>query len=109
MIEALTYRLADHTTADDASRYRSDAEVSEHWQREPVARVRALLVAAAGWGHQEEQHLLNECAAEIDAAATDYLEREPLPPTAMFEHLYAELPDAYFAQRTELVRGATDG
>jgi pyruvate dehydrogenase E1 component alpha subunit len=31
LIEAVTYRLGDHTTADDASRYRSADEVQEHW------------------------------------------------------------------------------
>ena len=38
LVEALTYRLCDHTTADDASRYRNDAEVSRHWPEEPVLR-----------------------------------------------------------------------
>jgi pyruvate dehydrogenase E1 component alpha subunit len=36
VIEAVTYRLSDHTTADDARRYRPDDEVKEAWQREPM-------------------------------------------------------------------------
>ena len=36
LIEAVSYRLCDHTTADDASRYRDDAEVSRHWPAEPL-------------------------------------------------------------------------
>src|SRR5208282_5460892 len=32
VVEAVTYRLGDHTTSDDASRYRADAEVTPHWQ-----------------------------------------------------------------------------
>jgi pyruvate dehydrogenase E1 component alpha subunit len=39
-IEALTYRLGDHTTSDDASRYRSADEVQAHWKEEPIARLR---------------------------------------------------------------------
>ena len=31
LIEAVTYRLSDHTTADDARRYRADAEVKAAW------------------------------------------------------------------------------
>ena len=42
LIEALTYRLSDHTTADDASRYRSAEEVKEAWALEPLIRMRAL-------------------------------------------------------------------
>ena len=63
LIEALTYRLTDHTTADDASRYRSDAEVSEHWKADPVARLRDLLVAGGHWGRQQEEQLLEQSAS----------------------------------------------
>ncbi len=37
LVEAVTYRLADHTTADDAGRYRDEAEVSAHWEHEPLS------------------------------------------------------------------------
>jgi 2-oxoisovalerate dehydrogenase E1 component alpha subunit len=58
LIEALTYRLTDHTTADDAHRYRSDEEVSAHWKEEPVARLRAYLVSQDVWRKQNEEKLL---------------------------------------------------
>lgn len=104
VVEALTYRLADHTTADDASRYRSDDEVSEHWHREPVARLRRLLVARGAWERELEEQLLSECTATIDAAVAAYEATAPLPPTAMFDHLYAALPHALQSQRNELAR-----
>ena len=110
LVEALTYRLTDHTTADDASRYRSDAEVSEHWQYDPVARQRDLLVGLGHWGRQQEEDLLEQCAAEIDAEVHDYESYEPLPPSTMFDHLYETLPDAYVHQRAELAsREQSDG
>jgi len=102
LVEALTYRLADHTTADDASRYRSDAEVSEHWKADPVARLRDLLVAGGHWGRQQEEDLLEQCAAELDAAVHDYESYRPMPPSSMFDHLYATLPTAYADQLAEL-------
>src|ERR1017187_7808313 len=43
LIEALTYRLSDHTTADDASRYRSTQEVKDAWSLEPMIRMREFL------------------------------------------------------------------
>src|SRR5690606_39685685 len=49
VIEFLTYRLSDHTTADDARRYREDAEVKAAWQREPIARLRTRLTAQGAW------------------------------------------------------------
>jgi pyruvate dehydrogenase E1 component alpha subunit len=54
LIEALTYRLGDHTTVDDASRYRDDEEVGRHWKEEPIARTRAFLPGAVfDWLHEE--------------------------------------------------------
>ena len=102
LVEANTYRLADHTTADDASRYRSDEEVSEHWRFEPVARLRDLLVGRGEWGRNQEEALHEECAATIDRAVEEYESTPPLPPDAMFDHLYATLPAAYHEQVEQL-------
>jgi pyruvate dehydrogenase E1 component alpha subunit len=103
LIEAVTYRLGDHTTADDARRYRDDREVSEHWKLEPIARLRRHLVAAAGWTKQEEEALLADAAREAEAAAETFLATVPLPPAAMFDFLYAELPAPLVEQRAALV------
>jgi pyruvate dehydrogenase E1 component alpha subunit len=108
LIEAITYRLSDHTTADDASRYRDDAEVSAHWKEEPVARLRDYLVAAGHWSKDDEEALLGNCAAQVEAAAEQYLATPPLPPSAMFDHLYAELPRALAAQRAAFL-GEVEG
>lgn len=99
LVEAITYRLADHTTADDASRYRSDDEVSERWHHEPVARLRNLLVARGEWGREQEEQLLESCAAEIEASVADYEATPPPPPDAMFDRLHESLPAALHSQR----------
>jgi pyruvate dehydrogenase E1 component alpha subunit len=103
LVEAITYRLADHTTVDDASRYRDDAEVARHWKEEPVARLRAHLTDVHGWSRDEEQALIAGCAAEVEQASEDYLAQPPLPPAAIFDGLYAELPRALARQRARLV------
>ncbi|MHA1599819.1 MAG: pyruvate dehydrogenase (acetyl-transferring) E1 component subunit alpha [Alphaproteobacteria bacterium] len=102
LVEALTYRLSDHTTADDASRYRDDAEVSAHWKEEPVARLREHLSDTDQWTKTDEETLIADCAAQVEAATSEYLATPPLPPTAMFDHLYAVLPAALAEQRAEL-------
>ncbi|PBD28609.1 hypothetical protein CLM86_05385 [Pseudomonas aeruginosa] len=43
LLECISYRLCDHTTADDASRYRSAEEVNQAWREEPIKRLRAFL------------------------------------------------------------------
>ena len=109
LVECLTYRLGDHTTVDDASRYREDAEVSAWWQKDPIARLRLYLTENAGWNKAREEALLEACAAEVDAAAELYLAAKAEPPEAMFDHLYAELPEALADQRAALAADDADG
>jgi 2-oxoisovalerate dehydrogenase E1 component alpha subunit len=99
LIEALTYRLSDHTTADDASRYRSNQEVKDAWALEPLIRIRSFLIHAGLWDAAKEQELLDECARKVDAAVAEYLSH-PRPSTdAMFDHLFAALPAHLREQR----------
>jgi pyruvate dehydrogenase E1 component alpha subunit len=102
LIEALTYRLGDHTTVDDASRYRDDAEVTQHWKDEPVARLRQFLVREHDWSKDDEQALRSACSDEVDRAADRYLETPPAPPASMFDYLYETLPAALAPQRAAL-------
>jgi pyruvate dehydrogenase E1 component alpha subunit len=99
LIEALTYRLSDHTTADDASRYRSGQEVKDAWALEPMIRIRAFLVNAGIWDAGREQALLDECTLKVDAAVTEYLGKAKPSTDAMFDHLFAALPAHLQEQR----------
>ena len=98
-IEALTYRLGDHTTADDASRYRDDAEVSPHWANEPVARLRNHLVKIGTWRREDEERLLAEFGTTLDAAVAQYLAMPAQAPASIFDFTYAELPKDVADQR----------
>jgi pyruvate dehydrogenase E1 component alpha subunit len=99
LIEAVTYRLSDHTTADDASRYRDDEEVSAHWGEEPIARLRNYLVRCKAWSKEQEEGLLQECHQQVNEAAEGYLATPPLSPAELFEHVYATLPAELAEQR----------
>ena len=99
LIETLTYRLSDHTTADDASRYRSDAEVKEAWAVEPMIRIREYLHRAGVWNDAREQALLQDCARQVDAAVNEYLHGVKPSTDAMFDHLFAALPPHLLEQR----------
>jgi len=107
LIEAMTYRLGDHTTADDATRYRAAEEVSRQWQFEPIARLRNYLVNTGAWGKERDEHLQRECAEQIDRAVDAYLATPPPAPAAMFDHLYAALPAALAPQRDSALRFAS--
>jgi 2-oxoisovalerate dehydrogenase E1 component alpha subunit len=99
LIEALTYRLSDHTTADDASRYRDQSEVREAWAKEPLPRLRSYLTKLHVWDEAREEALKAECAREVEAAVDEYLSG-PTPSTdAMFDHLFANPPKSLAEQR----------
>jgi pyruvate dehydrogenase E1 component alpha subunit len=108
VVEALTYRMSDHTTADDASRYRSPEAVSERWAADPIPRLRTFLVEAGAWSKADEERLVDGINGEIDAAVERYLKTQPQPPEAMFEYLYAELPRALAEQRAAAAAGRGD-
>ena len=93
LIEAMTYRLSDHTTADDAKRYRSDDEVKPHWDEEPIKRLRLYLTSIGKWTKDDEERLLRDSKAEMDAAADAYLATPVQPTSTIFDYTYATLPE----------------
>lgn len=112
LVECLTYRLGDHTTVDDASRYRDDQEVSRWWQKDPIARLRTYLRATADWQREDEEQLLKQCGEEVTAAVQTYLDTPPQAPETIFDYLYETLPADTVPQRDFMLRrlsGNTDG
>jgi pyruvate dehydrogenase E1 component subunit alpha len=95
LIECVTYRLGVHTTADDPTKYRSDAEVAMWEQKDPLTRFR---------GYLEKRNLLEDGLEQrVDDEIADALRRfeatPPADPLGMFDHAYAELPPDVQAQR----------
>ncbi len=110
LVEALTYRLHDHTTADDARRYRPEAEVAAAWERCPVKRFRAYLEAQDFWTQADEDALIAAGTAAAEACAQAFVALPAQPPEAIFDHLYERLPKAMEWQREEVrARGAVGG
>jgi 2-oxoisovalerate dehydrogenase E1 component subunit alpha len=109
LIEALTYRLADHTTADDASRYREAASVEAAWQDEPLLRLRRYLGERRAWSAEDERALRDDSTAQVEAAVAAYLATPPQPPGTIFDYQYAALPAELARQRGQLVAEAGDG
>lgn len=99
LVEALTYRLSDHTTADDATRYQPKEEVTDASVKEPIRRFRHFLHQQQIWDETKEKKLLETCAEEVQQAVDEYLNKTPQPITSIFDYHYAELPDYFIEQR----------
>ena len=103
VIEFMTYRLSDHTTADDARRYRDDAEVKAGWEREPMTRLRTWLTAQGAWSEADEAAWKEECGARVDEEVNAYLNTPVQPVEAMFDYLYADPPPELLQQRAAAI------
>ncbi|MGW5387882.1 pyruvate dehydrogenase (acetyl-transferring) E1 component subunit alpha [Nocardia sp. NPDC003963] len=88
-IEAITYRMGPHTTADDPTRYRTAAETEEWARRDPILRMR-LLLEAEGLLDAEFRQRVDERADEVaHLMRTETLTMADPEPSALFDHVYA--------------------
>lgn len=108
MIEALTYRLGPHSSSDDPSRYRDEAEVAKWRARDPLVLFRRYLERAHGWSDEREAALEQEIGDMITRAVA---EAERAPPPALetlVTDVTADLP-WNLAEELEDARGLRRG
>jgi TPP-dependent pyruvate/acetoin dehydrogenase alpha subunit len=78
LVEALTYRIGAHTTADDPRRYQPPDEIDEWRTRDPLPRFRRYLERRALWDADAEQQAIADALSRIDRAI-EAAEALPLP------------------------------
>lgn len=101
LVEAVTYRVGPHTTADDPGRYREVAEVAAWESLDPVDRVRRLLERSGAWDSVWQQTLEAEASARIEGAVA-WAEAIAEPDSqAMFNRMFAEPTTALVEQARE--------
>jgi pyruvate dehydrogenase E1 component alpha subunit len=101
-IECFTYRISDHTTADDARRYRSDEEVEAWRQRDPILRLKLFMDKKGLWT-EEYQRRVEESARNIIEEAVKKEESIGDPdPKDMFTYTYKSLARRQKRQMEEL-------
>lgn len=99
LIEAVTYRMCDHTTADDASRYRNPELVAAEKPKDPISRLGKYLESLGLWDFAREKQWQEQASKQVSVAVDNYLATPTQDLTAMFDYLYETLPTALIAQR----------
>ena len=101
-LECVTYRMGPHSTSDDPTLYRTEAEVAGWRLRDPIVRLKSQLAAEGALDEDRARGIDRELNAELDRAL-EQVESQPPPPRAsLFDDVYAELPAHLLEQRREL-------
>ncbi len=107
LIELYTYRAGAHSSSDDPGRYRPVDEW-ENWPLgDPIKRLKQYLIASNEWSETDHEQLKQELEEIVsatwkEALALGDLNEGPRPPdSAMFEHVYKEMPPHLIEQRRQ--------
>ena len=102
-IEAVTYRLKMHTTADDPTKYRDEADVQPWLAREPLTRFRIFLSNKGIWNDDKEAALWAEAKAHVESEVKTFEEivAAPLKLDEPFEHVWGTKHEVLERQHEE--------
>ncbi|MPY95151.1 MAG: pyruvate dehydrogenase (acetyl-transferring) E1 component subunit alpha [Acidimicrobiia bacterium] len=101
LVECVTYRLGPHTTADDPTRYVPPEELEAERARDPIVTFGARLRELGLWSDAKEEEVRAAALRRMDLAL-ERAEAATLEPTALFEHIFAELTPRQARQRDEV-------
>ncbi len=99
-IEAVTYRMKFHTTADDPSKYRPEKLVEPWHARDPIKRFRTYMLEKKHLTEDEDVKLRKEVKKEVKDAVEAFRKKVPENADNMFEHKLEEL-DTYTKTQKE--------
>jgi pyruvate dehydrogenase E1 component alpha subunit len=102
LIEAITYRMGNHTTSDDASRYRKETEVNDWSRRDPIERFRLYLKDKGLWDESFEDRVQKEAEVLISKALEEAESTPPPRPEDLFIHTYKDMTPELNDQLAEL-------
>ncbi|MFC1647908.1 pyruvate dehydrogenase (acetyl-transferring) E1 component subunit alpha [Nanoarchaeota archaeon] len=103
-IEAVTYRVEHHTTADDWHKYRTEEEVASWEKKDPIIRLKNYIMKKGIWDDDQEEKMLADAKKQVQDAVDAY-EATPAPKIEeIFDYLYEKLPPHIQEQKEQLMR-----
>ncbi len=102
LIECFTYRMGDHTTSDDATRYRTEKEVKEWEKKDPIARLKKYMIKKKIMTEKYEVELQKKFEKTVDDAVMKYEKILPQPVEDLFKYTYKDMTVELKEQLTQL-------
>jgi len=99
LVEALTYRMQAHTTSDDPTRYRTDADVEPWRARDPLARCAERLRRRDAFDADFERRVQQEADERAAAMRQTLLSAPPAHPGRVFDLVYANPPESLLREK----------
>lgn len=93
LIECETYRMSDHTTADDASRYRTSKELEEWRKKDPIVRLVKYMQKKKLWDQKYGKQVQSKCEKLVEEAVKKYEKIKPQDKEEIFNYTYGKLTD----------------
>jgi pyruvate dehydrogenase E1 component alpha subunit/2-oxoisovalerate dehydrogenase E1 component alpha subunit len=90
-IEAVTYRRLGHSSSDDPTRYRDEAEVKAWEKRDPVDRFRNYLVRRGLWNDEREAAFKEDIAQRVNDAIAAAEASGPPADETLITDVYADV------------------
>jgi pyruvate dehydrogenase E1 component alpha subunit len=109
LIECVTYRMGDHTTSDDAQRYRTSRELEEWTRRDPIERLRKYMKKNDLWTNDYENKIQADAAEKVRIAVEEFESVKPPEIKDLFAWTYAELTPNLKKQYEDLARSIGGG
>lgn len=102
LIECYTYRMADHSTSDDASRYRPKEEMDSWLKKDPIERLEKYMLSRKLLDDSYKQKVLAQSQEIIEKAVTEFEKIQPPDPKDIFRYVFAELTQQQKEEMEEL-------
>ena len=105
LIECMTYRIGDHSTSDDAKKYRGEKEVEEWAKKDPVLRLERYMKKKKLLDEAYKKKVLENAKETVEKEVKKY-EEYPAPDREdIFKYTFAEMPQQLKDQFEEFKNG----
>ncbi len=101
LLEAVTYRLEDHTTSDDSTRYRDKEEIESWNEHDPLSRFKQFLEENGMWSDELADYE-KEAEEKIDKAANKAMDMDDPEFDELFDYVYGDMPEILEKEKTDL-------